>query len=760
MSKDKILRPDAVDKSLGKAKFTSDIQLKGMLYGKILRSPYAHARIKSINIEKAKSMPSVKAIITGKDYDAIGQDYGVIMRDERALHSDKVRYYGDEVAAVAAISEECAEAALKEIEVEYEILPAVLDMEKAMEPGSPLIHENLQNNLKKNILLDAGDIEKAKKESYYIATNEYVTSRQSHTSFETHCAVVDFNIHSNRITIWTSAQSPFITRLKMADLFKIPESNVRVISEFVGGGFGSKCDSFFATDICAAMLSRITSRPVKIVNTREEETMATRTRHVMKRKTWIGFSKNGIIKFIQEKIQMDNGAYTSFAPGVAWLTAITAIGPYKVDSVYVDLDLIYTNHAPGGAFRGFGNPQSTFARESLIDEAAKVLNIDPFEIRLRNVIKDKDTPYVNATGQIIDTFGIESCLKIAKEKIGYENRKPDEGIGFAAMITWTTSRWEGMKDADNSNATVTVNDDGTVIAHLGYTEIGQGSHMAFRKILSDVLKVDPLEVRIVQGDTEHVPLCPGTFASRGAALAGSALKLAALDAKDQLLDAASCYFKTPKEKISLEDNGMFVCKDIPSKQVSLKELAEKIYFSRETGPARMVHGSGSWEAETEFLGKSGGHYAPTYACSATAASVSVDKETGVVTVKKIVSVHDVGIILDIGGIEAQVHGGIAQGLGYALYEDMVYDEKGILINPSFQDYIIPTIADIPKKIECVAVESGVVPTVPSGVKGVGETAMVCVAPAIANAIASVSGARVRSLPITPEKILASLKNNV
>ncbi|MHB8277006.1 MAG: xanthine dehydrogenase family protein molybdopterin-binding subunit [Candidatus Humimicrobiaceae bacterium] len=757
MNMDKILRPDVVDKSLGKAKFTSDIQLQGMLYGKILRSPYAHARIKNINVKKAKSMPGVMGVITGKDYDEIGQDYGAVMSDERALHSDKVRYYGDEVAAVAATTEEYAIAALKAIEVQYEVLPAVLDMGKALEPGAPLIHEGLQSNVKKHVLLNVGDVEKAKKESYYIATGEYATSRQQHVPFETHCAVVDFNVYSNRITIWTSAQIPSVTRLKMAKLFKIPESNIRVISEYVGGGFGSKCDSFSSTDICAAMLSRITTQPVKIVNTREEETMATRTRHAMKRNIWIGFDKEGMIQFIQEKVLVDNGAYTSFGPGVMWLSAVTAIGPYKVGSVRIDADLVYTNHAPGGAMRGFGNPQSTFARESLLDEAAQALGINPLELRLRNVIKDTDTPYVNATRQIIDTFGIESCLRAVADKIGYSNKKAHEGIGFAAMIHWSTSRWEGMEDADNSNATVTVNDDGTVIAHLGYTEIGQGAHMAFRKILADVLKVDPCEIRIVQSDTEHTPLCQGTFASRGAVVAGSALKLAALDAKDQLLEAASHYFKVPKETISLEGGGIFVCKEDPLKQLSLKKLAEKIYFSRETGPARMVIGKGSWDAETEILGTDGGHYAPTYACSATAVRVSVDIETGNVTVLDIVSAHDVGMILDLGGIEAQIHGGIVQGLGYALYEDMVYDEKGILMNPSFQDYIIPTIADAPQKMVGIAIESGVVPTVPSGVKGVGDAAMVCIAPAIANAIASVSGARVRSLPITPEKILASLR---
>ncbi len=757
MNTEKILRPDVVEKAMGKAKFTSDIQLNGMLYGKILRSPHAHARIKSINIVKAKACPGVMAVITGIDYDEIGGDYGAVMPDERALHSDKVRYYGDEIAAVAAKSEQEAAAALEAIEVEYEILPAVFDTEEAMTPGAPLIHEDLESNLKKHIYIDVGDVKKAEENSYYVASGEYITSRQSHMAMETHCSVVDFNVQANKMVVWTSSQAPFVTRLKMAMLFGLPESNVRVISEYVGGGFGSKVDGFTSLDVCAAMLSRATGRPVKIVNTREEQTAATRTRHKMKRKTRIGFDKQGIMQFIREEIQVDNGAYTSFGPGVTWLSCVTAIGPYKIDSVSIHADLIYTNNEPGGAFRGFGNPQSTFARECLIDEAAKELGIDPLELRMRNIIKESDTPYVNSTKQRIDTFGIEKCLKAVADKIGYnDEKKPNEGIGISAMIHWSTSRWEGMEEADDSSATVTVNDDGSVTAHMGYAEIGQGSHMAFRKILTEILKVDTSEIRLIQADTENTTICLGTFGSRGAVIAGSALKFAALDAKEQMLDAAAVFLKVPKESLILDDNAVFVCKDDPSINITFKKLAEKVYFSARTGPARMIIGRGSWDADSEFLTSKGGHYAPTYACAAAAVRLTVDKETGKAAISDIAMAHDVGMILDLSGIEAQIQGGAAQGIGYALTEDIVYDEKGRILNPSFQDYVIPTFADMPNIIP-IAVESGTVPSVPSGVKGVGETGMVCVAPAVANAIASAVGARVRTLPITPEKIIKALK---
>lgn len=756
MKNSNLLRPDVIDKARGKAKYTSDIALDGMLHGKMLRSPHAHARIKSINIDKALACAGVMAIITGKDYDEIAGEYGVISPDERALHSDKVRYCGDEIAAVAATTEAEAEAALEAIEVEYEILPALFDVDESLSPDAPLIHEDRENNLKDHIYIDVGDVVEAEKNSFYVATGEYITSRQSHISMEPHCCVVDYNVPMNKMTIWSSNQAPFIAQLRMAEMFGLPESNVRVISEYVGGGFGSKVDGFTNLEICAGMLSRKTGRPVRIVNSREEETSATRTRHKMKRKTRMGFDEQGIIQFIREEVQVDNGAYTSFGQGVSWLTCVTAIGPYKIENMSVHVDLVYTNHEPGGAFRGFGNVQSTFSRESLIDEAAEALGIDPLEIRNRNIIRSEDTPCVNAVKHKIDTFAIDKCLQSVADKIRYKDvRKPNEGVGFATMIHWSSSRWGGMVGADNSSATIVVNNDGSVNAFLGYAEIGQGSHMAFRHILNDILKVSPYQIKLTQADTENTPICQGTFGSRGAVIAGSALRIAAIDVRDQMLDAAATLFQVPVETVFLNDDAIFVCKDDPGKSISFGDLTGKIYFSTSTGPARPIVGHGCWDADSELLTSEGGHYAPTYACAAAAVRLSVDKETGKVTLLDLAMAHDVGTILDLSGIEAQIEGGAAQGIGYGLFEDIVYDENGVVLNPSFQDYIIPTFADMPNIIP-IAVESGVVPTVPSGVKGLGETGIVCVAPAIANAIYSAVGARVRTLPITPEKILKAL----
>jgi putative selenate reductase molybdopterin-binding subunit len=755
---DRRLKVEYVERATGRATFVSDMTVPGMLHGKILRSPHAHARILHVDTTEAASVPGVKAVLTGSVAREICKPYGPQVQDESALQPDKVRFVGDEVAATAAVSEEIAAQALKLIRVEYEILPAVFDVTEAVKPDAPQIHNHAEQNILKSLRVRAGDAEAALEKADFVVRREYNTSRVTATPAEPHVSLASFDPFTKHITLWASSQVVFFARNSIASCFGLPENSIRVIAPYVGGGFGQKSDAMYSNDVCGIILSMMTKRPVKIHLSREEEITATRTRHRTRRCLEIGFSKDGTIQALREKTLADTGAYASFGPAVAWATAITAPGPYKIPNVDVAVDLVYTNNPTAGAFRGLGVPQSAFSRESLLDEAAEATGIDPLEFRIKNVIKTVDLPFTTSTGQIVRTCGVLQCLEEVAKKIGYYERrrdkKPNEGIGVAAMLFWSGGRWPGSPDVDCSSAVVTVAEDGTAIVYSGISEIGQGIYRGLARIAAEELGIRPGNVSVVRADTESTPLCLGTWGSRGAVVAGSAVRLAARDARAQLLNAAANLLDLPPDELEVVD-GMVRSTESPGKSTSIRELASSAYYTRKTGGARAIIGRGSWDAPTEQLTEKGGHWSSTYPFSAVAVRIAVDPESGRVDVLDIASAHDVGKAIDRDLVIGQIHGGVCQGLGWTFFEDMIFDEAGHPLNPSFRDYLIPTIADMPD-ISAIIVESGEDETIPAGVKGVGETGLICVAAAVANAVYDAVGIRFRELPITPEKIALAI----
>jgi putative selenate reductase molybdopterin-binding subunit len=755
---DRRFKIEYVERATGRAKFVSDMSIPGMLHGKILRSPHPHARILNVDTTEATAVTGVKAVVTGKIAENICKPYGPQVQDERCLQPDKVRFVGDEVAAVAAVSEEIAEQALKLIRVEYEILPAVLDVTEAVKSDAPQIHDHAKNNILKSIRVKTGDAEAALGKADFVVQREYITSRVTATPAEPHVTLASFDPFTKHLTVWSSSQVVFFARHSISSCFGLPENNIRVIAPHVGGGFGQKSDAIYSNDVCAIILSMMTERPVKIHLSREEETTATRTRHLTRRHLEIGLSKDGTIQAIREKTLADTGAYASYGPAVAWATAITAPGPYKIPNVDAAVDLVYTNNPTAGAFRGLGVPQSAFSRESLLDEAAEAAGIDPLELRMKNVIKTVDLPFTTSTGQIVRTCGVLQCLEEVTKKIGYYERKrdkrPNEGIGLAAMLFWSGGRWPGSPDVDCSSANVTVTEDGTAIVYSGIAEIGQGIHRGLARIAAEELGIRPGDVSVVRADTEKTPLCLGTWGSRGAVVAGSAVRLAAQDARNQLLNAAANLLDLPPEELEMVD-GMVRSKESPEKSTSIRDLASSVYYTRKTGGPRAIIGRGSWDAPTEQLTEKGGHWCSTYPFSAAAVRIAVDPESGRVDVLDIASAHDVGKAIDRDLVLGQIHGGVCQGLGWTFFEDMIFDEAGHPLNPSFRDYLIPTMSDIPD-ISAIVVESGKDDTIPAGVKGVGETGLICVAAAVANAVYDAVGIRFRELPITPERIALAI----
>lgn len=769
---------DAVKKATGRATFLDDIYLPGMLYGKILRSPYAHAKILGIDTSKAERLPGVRAVITGKELAKITKPYAAVAEraelrvgvgkrvgvykttDKFALQVDKVRYVGDTVAAVAAASLEVAEEAIDLIDVKYEKLPAVFDPEEAMEPRAPILHEGLERNIVLHSTVTAGDVEKGLKDADYVFEERFVTSKQTATPLETHASLASYDPTDGRLTLWSSTQAVFLDRKTLAEAFGLPLHKVRVIApEGVGGGFGNKLD-FSPDRYLTSVLSMMTGKPVKIVLTREEETGAGITRHPIVIESKLGVKKNGKIVAHKCKVIGDTGAYVSDGPGVINSCGRFLHEVYRTPNVSSDMYLVCTNKTIAGAFRGFGVPQAQFALEQMIDIAAEKLGMDPIEFRLMNILRKGD---LSALGTKIYSSGLEECVKRAAKVIGWEDKrkkkKPYRGIGIAATEHVTGQR--GYFDSDNSAATVKVNPDGTVCLAIGCVDYGMGIRTTTAQVAAEELGVLLEDVTVINADTEVTPLDLGQWGSRSATMAGNATLAAARDAKLQLFELAAKMLNADPEDLEAKNRTIYV-KGKSKKSIPIARVAYASHFTKAGGEklrGRPIMGRGYFDADSKLPDPATGHGDPSVSApfGAHIAEVEIDPDTGIVKVLRYVTAHDVGLALNPSIVEGQLHGGLAQGLGYALTEGLSYDkETGVLRNPSFRDYKIFTAVDMPPEVDVVVVETKD-PASPLGTKGVGEVAMNPTAAAIANAIYDAIGIRFKDLPITPEKILKALK---
>ena len=744
-------RIDSLLKVTGRAKFTADLKLSNMLYAKIVRSSLSHAKIVKIDASEAEKLPGVVNVITHKDvpkkkfcaYWRETKDIGRLRADEYVLQ-DIARFVGDRIAAVAAVDEETAENALELIKVEYEPLPAVFDPEEAIKPSAPEIHEGVERNIVAHISMSRGNIDEGFNQADYIFEDTYKLPIQNPCPMEPHACLAHFDPFTEKLTVWSTTQGVFNLRWSLSYIFDLPINKVRVIQPYIGGGFGGK--NPVLDEPVAALLSMKTGRPVMLAYSKYEDLACARRRHAVVIKLKVGVKKDGAVIAKQMTAILDKGAYCDAGPKVANTLGHRWLMLYPAPHMKYDGYVVYTNKSPATSMRGFGTPQQTFAWESMLDEIAEKLGIDPLEFRLKNLVRKGDIdPY---SGQIIESCGIQECIRRGAESIGWNRRRElpvqtgtkRRGIGMACG-THNTGVWPYV--FETAGATVILNEDGTVNLITGIVEIGQGSNTVFAQICAETLGVSLEDVNVVENpDTNLAPYDVGTHSSRCTHIGGNAVKAAAEDAKQQILEVAAKILNANRDELEIENGKIFV-KSNRERATTVRDVALKA-----------IHG----EDPHQIIGKATYHpssMAPPFL--AQFAEVEVDIETGQVKVLRVVAAHDVGKAINPMLVEGQVEGGIAMGLGYALHEELMLNERtGQYLNTTLTDYKILHFSDMPEA-KVIIVESNE-PTGPYGAKGVGEPAMVGIAPAVANAIYNAVGIRIRELPITPDKVLKALRN--
>lgn len=743
---------DGRAKATGEAKFTVDLHLPGMLYGKILRSPFPHARIRGIHTEKAEKIKGVKAILTGVDL-PVNKKYSLFtplpeLYDQTALAVDKVRYIGDEVAAVAATDEWTAEEALELIDVEYEELPAVFDPYEAMEPGAPLIHEHAKRNISRAARFHHGDVDKAFAEAHYVREDHFRTQPTTHCAMEVHGAVAHWD-QSGKIAMWSSTQSPFKTAETLSHYLDIPLNKIRVTKQFVGGGFGGKADGLFPLDAIAVLLSRKAGRPVKVINTREEEFCTTRRRHPY----WItlktGVTREGLLIAVDAKAVADTGAYNSWGPAIIGRAGVQIFMGYRVSNVRYEGYNVYTNHFPSGAFRGWGNLQMRFAADSQMDLIADELGMDPMELRLKNTHEPGD---VMPNKAWISSCAIKECIRrVSKSERWKEKRgsmKGNRGVGAGIWAYVSGSRYNPY---DAAAAIIKVSEDGTATLFTGATDIGQGSNTTLAQIMAEELGMRMEDITVISGDTEMTPFDFGTYSSRVTYISGNAVKAAAEDVKKQVFPYVAEKLEANLDDLTARDGRIFV-KGSPSQGMTFRDAVKGCLYAND----RQIIGRGLYSPPTVIVDQKTyeGHSSPAYGFGVNIVEVDVDRETGRLEVVRIAGSHDCGQAINPMHAEGQLEGSAAQALGQAIYEEVIFD-GGQVMNPSFLEYKVPTALDMPE-IRTELVEEPD-PGGPFGAKGMSEGSIIAVSPAIANAVYRAADVRCLELPITPEKILQALK---
>lgn len=750
---------DGTLKATGSAVYGADVLPPHALVGKILRSPYAHAKLLRIDVRGAESLRGVKAVLTAKDTPLIrygfreGADPGnTRFADKLPLASEKVRFAGEEVAAVAAVDEDTAQEALDRIIVDYEALPVVTSPLEAMRNGAPELHADVRDNVALEMTMEFGEVDPALAEADVVADDEFHTSQVEPVCLETQGCVAKFD-SDGRLTVWTSIQMPFLLRAHLANCLDLPENRVRIIRSTIGGGFGKRMEMHDFHPICA-LLAMKTGRPVRIQLSREEDFIGSRTRHPMGIRMRTGATKDGRIIGQEMRIVTDNGAYMSAAPGVTFTASNYSISLYsKVRNYRFDGKIVYTNKNYGGAYRGYGNPQGTFAREVQMDILAEKLGLDPVDFRLRNVTEQGD---VSACGYRITSCGMRECIERTAASLEWARKKkegrPGRGVGMACAVH-CGGGVRVYRNTDACSVLVKMEDDGTVSVLTGATEIGSGQNSVMAAVVAEELGVLPEEVRILSEDSDAVPWDLGTHGSRMTFIAGNAARRAAIDVKKQLLAAAGEILEADPQDLVVNDHEISL-RGLLGRRVSLTDVVRRAHYNRDS---RIFLGRGVYDPPHETVDREthSGNISAAYSFCAQAAEVEVDRDTGFVHVLRLVAAHDVGYPICPTGVEGQIEGGVMQGIGYGLMEEMSFDaESGQLQNGTLADYKLPTTLDVPP------IESIIVITRdgegPFGAKGFAETTITPTAAAIANAVYDAVGVRIRELPLTSEKIYLAL----
>lgn len=765
-------RVDGVKKVTGAAKYVGDMKWPRMLYAKCVKSPYAHAKILSIDVSAAKALKGVHDVITGDYYTKRG---GLYLEDKNFLAVNTVKFCGEPVVAVAAETPEIAEAACELVKVEYEPLPVINNPMEGMAKDAILIHPELHTykvvpifhpqahtNISHHHIIRKGDADAAFKyaeehpDEYYITEHEYHVPHVQHTPIENHIAVAQYE-PDGKCTVWASCQSPYAVRQALSASFDIPLNKMRIISPYVGGGFGAKAGTTIEGIIIPlAMHSK--GRPVMMEYTREEEFVNSYVRQGLYTKIKTAVRKSdGKFLAVQNDFYWDGGAYTEYGVNIVKASGFASTGPYEFDNVKTDAYCVYTNNPVGGPYRGFGMCEIHFGIEQNIDEVAKEIGMDPIEIRRVNgLAPGKST----GTGEIMKSCGFLEALDQVAEGIQYDKPCDPPSGPHKVRGKGIAGGWKSPSQPTNagSAAIIRMNEDGTFFLMTSGHDIGQGSDTALTQIAAEVLCCDPSKFTIRTGDTDHTPYEWQTVASRITYCAGNAIKLAAEDLKEKLLDLAQIKLGYIKRELYLED-GWIINRNHPESRMPMSDLALGLAFEDGSGYGGPAIGVGTFTLPNNINYDPATGYSPKPAAfwttAVAGAEVEVDTETGIIEVKKMVESCDPGHIVNPELYKAQVEGGMMQALGTVLFEELKLKD-GKVLNKSFVDYKIPTIDNAPETFIAMGVEHPE-ETGPYGARGIGEPAMVPGAPAIANAIYNATGCRFTEMPITPERMLKALQ---
>src|SRR5437016_6259858 len=792
---------DAAGKTTGAGKYTDDLSLPGMLVGKILHSPHPHARIKRIDTNRAEQLPGVVAVVVGPD---APNPYGILPvgHDEHALAIDKVRYVGDNVACVAAEDEATAERALELIDVEYELLPAYFDPEEAMKAERDLIHDNKPHNVEKDYHHVFGDPQKGFAEADHVGEARFIANEVTHAALEPHSTLASFDLDPHtgqlgRLTVWSSTQVPYYLQHKLALVLEMPMSQIRVIKPLVGGGFGGKSE-VIPLEIIAAIAARKAQAPVKITYTREEVFWAHRgrPRTIIDLKT--GVKKDGRITAVKARVVQDGGAYCSYGVVTILYSGALLGALYDIPNIQYDGYRVLTNKPACGAMRGHGTVNVRFAFESQLDELAAKINLDPAEIRQRNLLQP---PCVTVNGLRVQSYGLPECIEKTIERSKWKQRKGNmprgRGLGIACSHYVSGAANSIIRsDMPHSTVNIKIDRDGGVVVYTGASEIGQGSDTMTAQIAAEALGCSLSRVKVVAADTDLTPIDIGSYSSRVTFMAGNATLRAAEEVKKQIASAAARKMNCSPEELIFRDDTVYR-KDAgveaglrpagrgeapsPHGQASVSGRVEGQILRgslqqkrKEEGPKDSttfeeavvaaidfhgaLTGTGSYAPPPEARGGkhkgAGVGPSPAYSYSAQVAEVSVDEDTGEVTVHKVWAAHDCGRALNPVSVEGQIIGSVWMGMGQALTEEMVWKD-GLLMNPGLLEYRSPSSVESPE-VEPIIVES-IDPEGPFGAKECSEGSLAATIPAIANAIYDAVGIRLHEAPFTPERVLAALR---
>jgi len=767
------VRIDGKVKVSGAAEFIDDLDFgPALLFAAIVESKVAHAVINKIDTSEAERVPGVVKIVTGKDFPF---RFGLYMHDRFIFAQDRVRFVGEQIGAVIARDAATALKAARLVKVDYTELPAIFNVEQALAKDANLIHPELRHykhvpwffpksdtNIAHLRKVRKGDVEKGFKDADFIFEDTYTVPRYAHCAIEVHGAVGWYD-NSNRLTVWTASQSPYTQRNLFAEALAplgLSHKDIRVVTPFIGGGFGGKAGVSMEI-LGAALATAVKGRPVKVLWSRAQEFYNTYQRQGLTARIKVGLKKDGTIIAMDNILNWDAGAYVEYGANVVNAAGLSASGPYNIPNVSIDSVCIYTNLPPGGPYRGFGYSEFLFGLESHLNEVAKKMKIDPVELRRKNAIREGDI--LNYGGKMNANGLLEAIDKVAKE-IEWGKKEtssdPNKAIGKGIALFWKAP---AMPPNASSSAFLKFNEDGSINILISGMEIGQGLLTAMAQIAAEVLTVPPEKIRVETPDTDRNPYEWQTVGSHVTWGCGRAVESAAIDAREQIFDLVERALGKDRKTLYLENESVKSKTDI-NFSLKLRDFIiagiQKSDGSYRGGP---ILGRGMFMPEfTSALSdpetSQGGHPNVHYTVGASAVKIEVDRQTGKVKIPKVVLAVDVGKALNPDLINGQITGGLLQGIATVLYEDMRFNEKGKLINANFTDYKIPTSMDVPDEIVPIIIE---VPQSdgPLGARGVGEHTMIPCAPMIANAVDDALGIRIKSMPITAEKIALSFKHS-